>query len=89
MISSLDDKTILNDCLAVQKQSTGLYNMWANECVNLNLRDEFLCILREEHEIQSDIFSEMERRGFYPVVSAEQTKVDQARTKFMPMRGNL
>jgi len=81
----MGDKERLSDGLLSQKQISSAYNTFAGECTNLQMRDEFLTILKEEHEIQSDIFNEMQSRGWYKVDPAEQTKVDTAKQKFTQM----
>ncbi|MDL2300247.1 spore coat protein [Clostridiaceae bacterium OttesenSCG-928-D20] len=78
----LGEKEILQDCLLCQKQLTDSYNMFAGECQNIQLRDAFLDILKEEHCIQSSVFTDMQNNGWYQVPAAEQTKIDQARQKF-------
>ena len=78
----MGDKELLIDGLISQKQSTFAYNVFAGECVNTQLRDEFLCILKEEHEIQTNLFNQASTHGWYTIVPAEQTKIDQTRQKF-------
>lgn len=76
------EKDILQDCLSSQKFATGNYNIWAGECVNPQLRGAMLEILDDEHRIQNTIFTDMNAKGWYPVQSAEQQKVQQVRQKF-------
>ena len=78
----MQDKELLNDVLASQKFITGNYNSFANECATPNVRDEFMRILNEEHQIQADVFDVMKKRGWYPTPSAEQQKIQQAKQKF-------
>lgn len=78
----LGEKEVLNDCLISQKQLTGSYNTFAGECTNIQLRDTFLNILKEEHCIQSDLFGDLQSHGWYQVQPAEQQKIEQARQKF-------
>jgi spore coat protein CotF len=80
--SQMQDKELLNDVLASQKFITGNYNSFANECATPNVRDEFMRILNEEHQIQADVFDVMKKRGWYPTPSAEQQKIQQAKQKF-------
>ena len=79
----MGDKETLGDCLASQKLAASSYNTFAGECVNIQLRDEFLNILKEEHCIQSDLFNEMHSRGWYPVQSADSNEITQIRQKYM------
>jgi spore coat protein CotF len=81
-VINMSEQDILKDFLSSQKFITETYNTWAGECVNTNLRDDFLCILKEEHDIQSDIFTEMQNHGWYQTKPAEQTELDTLRQKF-------
>jgi len=81
-VINMCEKDIMQDLLSSQKHITGTYNIFAGECVNLNLRDEFLHILKEEHEIQSEIFTEMQNHGWYQVKPVPQQELDQLRQKF-------
>ncbi len=75
------EKELLNDLIASQKQITASYNTFAGECVNSNLRNAFLNILGEEHQIQADIFSDMQANGWYQPEQAEQQKIQQTQQK--------
>lgn len=79
----MGDKEILNDSIASQKLIGTNYDTFANECVNPNLRTDFLNILREEHDIQADLFNEMQKRGWYQTKAADQNMINQAKQKFM------
>ena len=76
-----DEKEVLGDCLNSQKQITAAYNTYAGECVNAQLRSAFLNILSEEHRIQADIFTDMNRRGWYLPEQADQQKIWQTKDK--------
>lgn len=79
---SMADQEIMDDVLSSQKHIAGVYNTYSCECVNQNLKNEFLNILREEQNLQSNVFSEMQKRGWYAPAQAEVQKVNQAKTKF-------
>ena len=76
------DKDILTDALNAEKFATDNYNIFAYECANVALKNEFMSLLQEEHQIQYDIFEEMNKRGWYPVKPAQQQAVDQAKQKY-------
>ena len=76
------DKDRLQDALASQKFITENYNTFTNECVTPEVRGVFMSILKEEHDMQNEIFVEMQKRGWYQVQPAEQQKIQQTRTKF-------
>ena len=78
----MGDKEFLGDMLSTQKFVTGNYNVFAGECQNSQLRDEFLNLLKEEHMIQYDLFTEMSSRGWYNVKNAPQGEVTTVLNKF-------
>ena len=82
---AMQDKEMLEDVLTSQKQITGLYNTYANECATTAIRDEMLNLLHDEHAIQADLFMEMQKRGWYPTTPAEDQKVQSAKQKFTDM----
>ncbi|MCI9576366.1 MAG: spore coat protein [Clostridiales bacterium] len=79
---TMQDQELINDLLASEKMLTGTYNTFTNECATQQVRDEFLNLLNEEHQMQADVFSEMKKRGWYPTPAAQQQMIDQARQKF-------
>ena len=70
---SMKERDLFEDILTNQKYITETYNAFANECKNL---------LNEEHQLESDVFDEMHRRGWYPTVLAEPLAIDEAKTKY-------
>lgn len=76
------EKEILGDALATQKNATNLFNTCSNECVHEGLRSTMLDILADEHAMQQDVFCSMHDKGYYPTPDAEQNKIDEARQKF-------
>lgn len=78
----LGDKEILTDSLSSQKYITSGYNTYANECATPDLRDEFLNILKDEHQIQAELFTEMTKRGWYQIKPADQNQVSQTKQKY-------
>ena len=87
--SCLSDEEIMNDILSSQKHITGVYNTFSNECTHQALRNDFLNILREEHNIQVDVFTEMQKRGWYAQPEAQQQMIDQTKTKFQHVAQSL
>jgi len=79
--TTLTDKELIGDSLTSQKFISSNYNTFANECVTPELRNDFLNILNEEHQIQAELFTEMQNRGWYQVEPATQTKIQQAKQK--------
>lgn len=79
---TLTDREMLTDALSSEKFMTENYNTYANECASPSLMNEFMNLLSEEHQIQHDVFSELQKRGWYPTQSAPAEKVQQAKMKF-------
>lgn len=80
--NGMSEKEVMSDALYAQKHITSTYNTFANECVTPLLRDEFLNLLNEEHQIQAELFNEMQKRGWYQAENAEQQKIEQAKQKY-------
>ncbi len=76
------EKEILGDALATQKNATSEFNTCANECVHEELRQTMLHILKQEHEIQQDVFNMMHNAGYYPTPAAEQQKVQELKQQY-------
>lgn len=76
------DKDRLMDALASQKFITDNYNTFTFESVTPEVRGVFMSILKEEHDIQNEIFTEIQKRGWYQVQPAEAQKIQQTKTKF-------
>ena len=53
---AMQDQEMMRDALSSEKQMTGLYNAFANECATTAIRDEMLNLLHDEHAIQAVLF---------------------------------
>jgi len=80
--NAFSEKEMLDDMLSSQKFVTDGYNTFASECATPIIKTEFINILTEEHQIQNEIFMEMQKRGWYQTEAADQNKVCQAEQKF-------
>ena len=89
MNNCLTDKEMMTDLLTHQKTMTNLYNNYSNECTNKALQSDMLTILREEHNMQADIFTELKKRGWYMPTDAQQTEIKQARAKYQGLQASL
>ncbi len=78
----MNDQERMTDFICSEKKMTANYDTYASECVNMALRDDFLNILRQGHQTQSDLFKLAQSKGWYQVEQAPQNKVSQAYTKF-------
>lgn len=81
-MKKLQDQEILADMLASQKQAAAEFNQSAGECADPKLKRDMMKIHGEVQAGQSQVFTAMHERGWYPTVAAEKPKIQQARTKF-------
>lgn len=79
---NLTDREIMDDILTSQKHISGVYNTFSNECVNQNLQEDMLKILKEEHSIQFSVFSDMQKKGWYNPATAQAQMINDTKTKF-------
>lgn len=87
--TSLTDQEIMDDILSSQKHITGVYNAFSNECVCKKLQSDMMDILDDEHEMQFDVFGEMQKRGWYSPEAAQQDKINQTKFKFEGIANTL
>jgi spore coat protein CotF len=73
---------ILEDAISCQKHLTNLYNSACVEASTPVIRDDFLNILMDSHQLHQDLFAVMERRGLYMPQGATPQDVTQAWQKF-------
>ena len=78
----MNDQERMTDFICSEKKMSANYDTYASECVNLSLRDDFLNILNQGHQTQSDLFRMAQSKGWYQVAQAPASKVSQAYTKF-------
>ena len=78
----MNDQERMTDFICNEKKMSANYDTYASECVNLALRNDFLNILNQSHQIQTDLFKMAQSKGWYQVEQAPQAKVSQAYTRF-------
>lgn len=84
-----NDYAMMTDSLNSQKLIAQHYNHYAGECATQQKKSKLLNILNEEHEMQFEIFKEMQKRGWYNPADAEQQKVSQACKQFQDKKKTL
>ena len=82
MQNNFQDQQRITDVLSTQKTATDGYNTFANEASDPIVKNTLMTILKEEHDIQHEVFTEMNKRGWYQTEAAEEMKIDQAKQKF-------
>lgn len=78
------DREMMQDALSSQKQVAAAYDSFANECSSPAVMSELMNILNEEHQLQHEVFDELQKRGWYTTEPAPQKKIDECREQFTP-----
>ncbi|MDK2821965.1 MAG: hypothetical protein PWP31_1930 [Clostridia bacterium] len=73
----LDDKSICSDCLISEKFLTYSYNTAVNECVNDQLKRDFMVVHQDTQNLLKNIFDIMQSRGWYQLNMANQQQISQ------------
>lgn len=72
----------VTDFILAEKKMGSNYDIFASECVNTQLRDDFLKIFNQGHKTQTDLFQMAQSKGWYKVEQAPANKVETAYQKF-------
>ena len=78
----MNDQERMTDFICSEKKMTANYDTYASECVNIALRNDFLNILNQGHQTQSDLFRIAQSKGWYTVEPAPQSKITETYNKF-------
>ena len=78
----MNDQERITDLILTEKKMSANYDTFASECVNVQLRDEFLKLLNQGHQTQTDLFKAAQQKGWYQVEQAPESKVSTAYQKF-------
>lgn len=78
----MNDQELMTDLMLTEKKMTTNYDTFASECVNTQLRDDFLRILNQGHTTQTELFQKAQAKGWYQTEVAPASKIQQAQTKY-------
>lgn len=78
----MNEQEFLTDLLMGEKKMSSNYDTYASECVNTQLRDQFLQALNQGHKTQTELFNQAKSKGWYQVEQAPASKVATAYQKF-------
>ena len=79
----MEDKDILEEQLLVIKGVCDLYLHGTLEATTKEVHDTFKCALNENLDIQNKIYNLMKDKGWYQTDTAEQTKIESTKQKFL------
>ncbi len=80
------DKEILEDATLTQKAMANLYSVHASESFTLNIRTEWLDLMREEEEILYELYVEMQKRNWFPLKMADQAQIMGMQQQFQAQK---
>ena len=63
----MNDQERITDLILTEKKMSANYDTFASECVNVQLRDEFLKLLNQGHQTQTKLFQTAQQKGWYQV----------------------
>lgn len=78
----MNDQERITDMILTEKKMSTNYNTFASECVDDQLRDEYLKILNQSHMTQTALFKAAQSKGWYTVEQAPASKVSETYNKF-------
>ena len=78
----MEDRDLMENELLVIKGVCDLYLHGAIESTTAEVHQAFKDALNTSLDIQNKIYNLMAEKGWYKTDTAEQTKIDQAKTKF-------
>ena len=89
MRQEFDDCAKMADALRSQKFIAENYNQCAGECATKAHKDTLMEILGEEHDMQFEIFNEMQKRGWYKPKIADVQEISEACGQFRQKESEL
>lgn len=81
-MSKMSDKEYVQDCISSQKYIASSYNTYAFECVDTQLKNDMLTILKDEQMINKQLYDQMQTNGWYQVQYAQPQQVTELANKF-------
>lgn len=78
----MNDQERMTDFLFSEKKMSTNYNTFASECTSIPLRDQFLKLIQQSHQNQTDLFQSAASKGWYAPQQAPADQIAQAHTKY-------
>lgn len=78
----MDDKTLMQDILLLEKGVCDLYMHGTIESSTMSVNKTFKNALNDSLGIQDDIYQKMSAKGWYQTEQADQNKIDTLKQKF-------
>ncbi len=79
---NMTDREYMDDILLTSKTMAGLYHYAVQESPTPQLHNEFKTILNQSLDMQHNIYTIMEQKGWYTTQEAPAQQINQVKTKF-------
>ncbi len=79
---NMTDREYMDDVLLTSKTLSNLYHSAVTESSTDEVHYSFKDVLNQSLEMQHHLFSIMQQKGWYAPEGAEQSKINQTKTKF-------
>ncbi len=85
MQNTFGDKERMTDLLYMEKHLTSQYCSFLAEAATPEVLQTLCDLFEDTHKEQHALFEELNSRGWYPLTSAEDQKVNETKQKFATM----
>lgn len=83
------EKDRVMDILMTHKHLTDMYNNAANEVDCSVMHNEMLNILKEEHELEHELYNAVKKRGWYTAKMAQTDDVNKVQSEFENIKKDM
>lgn len=80
----MNDQERITDFLNSEKKMSLNYGIFASECVSVPLRDEFLKLINQSHQTQTQLFTTAQSKGWYSPEQAHRIRLPSLHQVFKP-----
>lgn len=85
----MDEKELMHDLLASEKQVISAYSTGITESSCTNLRNTLVSNFKNAQDVEYKIFDTMRQKGWYPTKDAEAADVQQLKDESNQMMSSL
>lgn len=85
----MEEKELLHDLLASEKQVVSAYSTGITESSCQNLRNTLVDNFKNVQDVQYKVFDAMKQKGWYPTKDAPTNEVEQLKTEASQMLNTL
>ncbi|WMJ23321.1 spore coat protein [Paludicola sp. MB14-C6] len=79
----LDDEFILQDAIMSQKYMLERYNTGVYESESPIIKEALMNLLLDEHQIESDLLSELQKRDWYQIIKSNDNQMKQIKDQYL------